>query len=58
MATSLGPVVRADVLGFHVGPVFPADPKEPGHHLHLAGFAGSGPDPGRFAGHSTPSCPG
>jgi hypothetical protein len=43
-------VCGADVLDFHVGPVFPADPKQPGHHLYLAEFADGTPDLGRFAG--------
>ena len=29
-----------DAVDFHVGPVFPADPREPGHHLYLIEFAG------------------
>jgi hypothetical protein len=34
----------------HVGPVFPADPKKPGHHLYLVEFAGGPPaDAARFA---------
>jgi len=34
----------------HVGPVFPADPKQPGHHLYLIEFVPNGPsDLGRFA---------
>jgi hypothetical protein len=37
-------------LEHHVGPVFPADPKKPGHHLYLVEFAdGSPADVGRFA---------
>jgi hypothetical protein len=39
----------ADVLDFHVGPVFPAEPRKPGHHLYLVQFAGAAPDLGRFA---------
>jgi hypothetical protein len=39
----------ADVLDFHVGPVFPPDPRTPGHHLYLAEFAGPVPDLGRVA---------
>lgn len=34
----------------HVGPVFPADPKQPGHHLYLIEFVPHAPaDLGRFA---------
>lgn len=36
-------------LDFHVGPVFPADPSKPGHHLYLVEFADKVPDPKRFA---------
>jgi hypothetical protein len=39
----------ADVLDFHVGPEFPADPRTPGHHLYLVEFAGAVPELGRFA---------
>lgn len=40
----------ADVLDFHVGPVFPPDPRTPGHHLYLVEFAGAAPpDLTRFA---------
>jgi len=28
---------------YHVGPVFPADPKQPGHHLYLIEFVPRGP---------------
>ncbi|HEV3437430.1 MAG TPA: GH3 auxin-responsive promoter family protein, partial [Gemmata sp.] len=42
-------VCGMDVLDFHVGPVFSADPTKPGHHLYLIEFAGSSPDTGRFA---------
>jgi GH3 auxin-responsive promoter len=38
-----------DAVEFHVGPVFPADPREPGHHLYLVEFAGPTPDVKRFA---------
>ena len=33
----------------HVGPVFPNDPRKPGHHLYLIEFAGPAPDLHRFA---------
>jgi hypothetical protein len=33
----------------HVGPVFPADPAKPGHHLYLVEFRGPAPDLARFA---------
>ncbi|HVL11199.1 MAG TPA: GH3 auxin-responsive promoter family protein, partial [Gemmata sp.] len=36
-------------LDFHVGPVFPADPRNPGHHLYLVEFADAAPDLARFA---------
>jgi hypothetical protein len=36
-------------LDFHVGPVFPARPQEPGHHLYLVEFAAGNPDPARFS---------
>jgi hypothetical protein len=39
----------ADVVDFHVGPEFPADPRTPGRHLYLVEFAGAVPDLGRFA---------
>jgi hypothetical protein len=42
-------VFRAHALDFHVGPVFPADPRKPGHHLYLIEFAEVAPDPARFA---------
>jgi hypothetical protein len=38
-----------DVLDFHVGPRFAADPRQPGRHLYLVEFAGVVPDAGRFA---------
>ncbi|MBN9522564.1 GH3 auxin-responsive promoter family protein [bacterium] len=38
-----------DVLDFHVGPVFPPDPRTPGHHLYLAEYAGAVPDLAAFA---------
>jgi hypothetical protein len=38
-----------DAVDFHVGPVFPADPRKPGHHLYLIEFAGPVPDAKRFA---------
>jgi hypothetical protein len=45
-ATACG-VLTAD---HHVGPVFPTDPKRPGHHLYLIEFRGPPPaDLGRFA---------
>jgi hypothetical protein len=37
------------VVDFHVGPVFPEDPSRPGHHRYLVEFAGSAPEPARFA---------
>lgn len=33
---------------FHVGPVFPADPKRAGHHRYLIEFVRPPADPGRF----------
>lgn len=36
-------------LDFHVGPVFPADPSRPGHHLYLIEFADRVPDLKHFA---------
>jgi hypothetical protein len=41
-------VCGADVLDFHVGPVFSSDPTKPGHHLYFIEFAGSHPDISRF----------
>jgi hypothetical protein len=41
-------VCSADVLDFHVGPVFSADRAKPGHHLYLIEFAGTRPDVARF----------
>lgn len=38
-----------DVIDFHVGPVFPAQPHQPGHHLYLVECAERLPDPQRFA---------
>jgi hypothetical protein len=38
-----------DAIDFHVGPVFPADPRKPGHHLYLVEFAAATPDVKRFA---------
>jgi hypothetical protein len=38
-----------NAVDFHVGPVFPEDPKRPGRHLYLVEFAGPAPDAGRFA---------
>jgi hypothetical protein len=38
-----------DQVDFHVGPVFPSDPRKPGHHLYLIEFAAAAPDPSRFA---------
>lgn len=36
-------------IDFHVGPVFPPDPHQPGHHLYLIEFADAQPDVQRFA---------
>ena len=36
-------------LDFHVGPVFPSEPKKPGHHVYVVEFATAPPDVGRFA---------
>jgi hypothetical protein len=36
-------------LNFHVGPVFPADPHKPGHHLYLVEFEDAVPDLKKFA---------
>jgi hypothetical protein len=38
-AQSLG----VDVVNFHVGPVFPTQPTQPGHHLYLVEFHGAPP---------------
>lgn len=39
----------ADAVDHHVGPIFPTDPRRPGHHLYLVEFRGSPPtDLGRF----------
>jgi hypothetical protein len=38
-----------DVIDFHVGPVFPAQPQQPGYHLYLVECADQQPDPQRFA---------
>jgi hypothetical protein len=38
-----------DALDFHVGPVFPDDPRKPGHHLYLVQFADHLPDLKQFA---------
>jgi hypothetical protein len=35
-------------VDFHVGPVFPADPKKPGRHRYFVEFAGPVPDLARF----------
>jgi GH3 auxin-responsive promoter len=42
-------VCGVDAVDFHVGPVFPADPRQPGHHLYLIEFAAISPDVTRFA---------
>jgi hypothetical protein len=42
-------VCGTNVVDFHVGPVFPTDPKTPGHHLYLVEFAGPNPDVDRFS---------
>jgi hypothetical protein len=39
----------ANVVDFHVGPVFPTDPKTPGHHLYLVEFAEGTPGVATFA---------
>jgi hypothetical protein len=39
----------SDVVDFHVGPVFPSTPAAPGRHRYLVEFAGTAPDPVRFA---------
>ena len=39
----------ASVLDFHVGPVFPDDPRQLGHHLYLVEFADAPGDLSRFA---------
>jgi hypothetical protein len=39
-----------DAVDHHVGPVFPTDPRKPGHHLYLVEFRGSPPaDLNQFA---------
>lgn len=42
-------VCGVQVLDFHVGPLFPADRRNPGRHLYLAEFRGDVPDLDRFA---------
>jgi hypothetical protein len=42
-------VTGVNALDFHVGPVFPSDPRKPGYHLYLVEFAGATPDLDRFA---------
>jgi hypothetical protein len=42
-------VVGGHALDFHVGPVFPIDPRKPGHHRYLVEFADTLPDVKRFA---------
>jgi hypothetical protein len=37
-------VCGASAMDFHVGPVFPSNPREPGHHLYLIEFAAGNPD--------------
>jgi hypothetical protein len=37
------------VVDFHVGPVFPESPSAPGRHRYYVEFAGTAPDPRRFA---------
>ncbi len=37
-------VCGVDAIEFHVGPLFPDDPREPGRHLYLIEFADSSPD--------------
>jgi hypothetical protein len=44
-------VCGVDTVDHHVGPVFPTDPRKPGHHLYLIEFRGPSPaDLARFAG--------
>jgi hypothetical protein len=42
-------VAGGHVLDFHVGPVFPTDPRTPGHHRYLVEFVGKPADARRFA---------
>ncbi|HEY2784055.1 MAG TPA: GH3 auxin-responsive promoter family protein [Fimbriiglobus sp.] len=42
-------VCGTDVVDFHVGPVFPTDPRTPGHHVYLVEFVGTTPDVSRFS---------
>lgn len=42
-------VCEVNQVDFHVGPVFPTDPRKPGHHLYLIEFAGPSPDTAGFA---------
>ncbi|MBX9582556.1 MAG: GH3 auxin-responsive promoter family protein [Gemmataceae bacterium] len=42
-------VCGVHAIDFHVGPVFPGEPRKPGRHLYLVEFAGPAPDPTRFA---------
>ncbi len=44
-----GRELGVDALDFHVGPVFPSDPRKPGHHLYLVQFAERIPDLKAFA---------
>ena len=39
----------ASALDFHVGPVFPVNPREPGHHRYLIEFAAGDPELGQFS---------
>lgn len=43
-------VCGVSALDFHVGPVFPVNPREPGHHLYLMEFAAGNPDLAAFSG--------
>jgi hypothetical protein len=42
-------VCGVDAIDFHVGPLFPDEPRKPGRHLYLVEFAGAVPDLSRFA---------
>jgi hypothetical protein len=47
--TAAATATGAAVVDFHVGPVFPENPKTPGRHRYLVEFAGPAPDLKQFA---------
>ncbi len=42
-------MLDVNAVDFHVGPLFPDTPQQPGRHLYLIEFAGNRPDAARFA---------